>query len=263
VKGNDTAYVSSDRDREVVVVDVSSPTAGHLIRRIKLDGNALGMTIDQSQSRLYVAQDNADQVAVIDTLTNAVIGKSVKEEQKPAYHGITITRLSYTRDVFLGDFLNRSAYVKERPFVPMLHHAKVKGAWYISTQESALKRTIDLVLDSAESKKVDVNSSLHLSPRAATLAGETLRDTLERETHKQTLAVESLWLALYGSGVLPHDASPKEAARTARKFLGFVPVSPDGSAYRFDRRTAEVINARHGSLSQPRLNSTLAADMLP
>src|SRR5215470_11844465 len=60
VKGNGTAYVSSDRDREVVVVDVSSPTVGHLIKRIKLDGNALGMTLDASQSKLYVAQDNAD-----------------------------------------------------------------------------------------------------------------------------------------------------------------------------------------------------------
>jgi YVTN family beta-propeller protein len=72
VKGNGTAYVSSDRDREVVVIDVSSPTAGHLIKRIKLEGNALGMTLDESQSRLYVAQDNADQVAVIDTSTNTV-----------------------------------------------------------------------------------------------------------------------------------------------------------------------------------------------
>src|SRR5262252_5713288 len=75
VKGNGTAYVSSDRDREVIVVDVASPTQGHLIKRIKLDGNALGMTLDASQSKLYVAQDNADQVAVIDTSTNAVIAK--------------------------------------------------------------------------------------------------------------------------------------------------------------------------------------------
>src|SRR5262245_18666322 len=73
VKGSDTAYVSSDRDREVVVIDVSSHTAGRLIKRIKLDGNGLGMTLDESQSRLYVAQDNADQVAVIDTFTNRVI----------------------------------------------------------------------------------------------------------------------------------------------------------------------------------------------
>jgi YVTN family beta-propeller protein len=75
MKGNGTAYVSSDRDREVVAVDVSSPTTGHLIKRIKLDGNALGMTLDASQSTLYVAQDNADQVAVIDTSTNRVVRK--------------------------------------------------------------------------------------------------------------------------------------------------------------------------------------------
>src|SRR5262249_1470659 len=75
VKGNGTAYVSSDRDREVVVVDISSPTAGHLIKRIKLDGNALGMTLAASQSKLDVAQDNADQVAVINTSTNTVTTK--------------------------------------------------------------------------------------------------------------------------------------------------------------------------------------------
>jgi YVTN family beta-propeller protein len=73
VKGGGTAYVSSDRDREVVVVDISSTTAGRLIKRIKLDGNALGMTMDASQSRLYVAQDNADEVAVINTATNTVV----------------------------------------------------------------------------------------------------------------------------------------------------------------------------------------------
>jgi len=75
VKGNDIAYVSSDRDREVIVVDVGSLTQGHLIKRIKLDGNGLGMTLNESQTRLYVAQDNADQVAVIDTSTNNVIRK--------------------------------------------------------------------------------------------------------------------------------------------------------------------------------------------
>ena len=75
VKGNGIAYVTSDRDREVIAIDISSPTAGHLVKRIKLDGNALGLTLDAAQSRLYVAQDNADQVAVIDTKTNRVIAK--------------------------------------------------------------------------------------------------------------------------------------------------------------------------------------------
>jgi len=75
VKGNSTAYVSSDRDRELVVVDISSPTAGHLIGRIPLDGNGLGMALDPSGSRLFVAEDNADQVAVVDTTRNLVIAK--------------------------------------------------------------------------------------------------------------------------------------------------------------------------------------------
>jgi YVTN family beta-propeller protein len=75
IKGNKVAYVSSDRDREVVAVDVSSLTEGRLIKRIKLDGNGLGMALDESQSRLYVAQDNADQVAVIDTAADRVIAK--------------------------------------------------------------------------------------------------------------------------------------------------------------------------------------------
>jgi DNA-binding beta-propeller fold protein YncE len=75
VKGNGTAYVSSDRDREVIVIDISSPTAGRLIKRIKLDGNALGMTLDASGSKLFVAEDNADQVAVIDTSSNSLVAK--------------------------------------------------------------------------------------------------------------------------------------------------------------------------------------------
>lgn len=66
------AYVSSDRDREVVVVDIA---ARRLVKRIKLDGNGLGMALDAANGRLYVAQDNADQVAVIDTASYRVIDR--------------------------------------------------------------------------------------------------------------------------------------------------------------------------------------------
>src|SRR5437870_2671521 len=75
IKGNGTAYVSSDRDREVVVIDISSASAGRLVKRIKLDGNALGMALDAGGPKLVVAEDNADQVAVIDTASNKVIAK--------------------------------------------------------------------------------------------------------------------------------------------------------------------------------------------
>src|SRR5919109_1368855 len=66
------AYVGADRDREVIAVNVASPTAGSLVARIPLDGNPNGMTLSADGKTLYVAQDNQDQVAVIDTASNKI-----------------------------------------------------------------------------------------------------------------------------------------------------------------------------------------------
>src|SRR3984893_6073125 len=77
------AYVGSDRDREGVVVNVASQTAGSLVARIQTDGNPNGMTLRADGSTLYVAQDNKDQVAVIDTATNKVTHKI--DTRGPAY----------------------------------------------------------------------------------------------------------------------------------------------------------------------------------
>jgi YVTN family beta-propeller protein len=67
-----TAYVSSARDREVVVLQLGT-TQATLVKRIPLAGNGAGMTLSADDSKLYVAQDNADEVTVIDTATNAII----------------------------------------------------------------------------------------------------------------------------------------------------------------------------------------------
>jgi YVTN family beta-propeller protein len=75
VLNGSVAYVGCDRDREVVAVNVASPTAGTLVARIQLDGNPNGMTLSADGSNLYVAQDNQDQVAVIDTASNKVTHK--------------------------------------------------------------------------------------------------------------------------------------------------------------------------------------------
>ena len=56
-----------------MVVDISSAEAGKLIKRVKLNGNPLGMTLDAAQKKLYVAQDNSDEIAVIDTTSNTLI----------------------------------------------------------------------------------------------------------------------------------------------------------------------------------------------
>jgi DNA-binding beta-propeller fold protein YncE len=85
VLNGNIAYVGSDRDREVIAVDVSSMTGGSLVARIPLDGNANGMTLSADGSTLYVAQDNQDQVPVIHTANNKIIHKI--DTRGPGYLG--------------------------------------------------------------------------------------------------------------------------------------------------------------------------------
>lgn len=72
IKGNNTAYVGSNRDREIAVVNLGA-TSGSVTARIALDGNANGLAMNAAQTRLYAAQDNSDEVAIIDTAANAVV----------------------------------------------------------------------------------------------------------------------------------------------------------------------------------------------
>lgn len=72
IKGNGTAYVSSIRDREIDVVDISGTTPA-VTTRISVPGQPNKMVLNRAQSRLFVAQDNSDSVAVIDTGSNTVL----------------------------------------------------------------------------------------------------------------------------------------------------------------------------------------------
>ena len=74
VKGNGssaTAYVSSIRDREIVVVNVGGTPA--VTARIPVKGQPNKMTLNAAQTLLYVAADQSDTVDVIDTRSNAVL----------------------------------------------------------------------------------------------------------------------------------------------------------------------------------------------
>ena len=73
IKSNDTAYVSSERDREIDVVDLKGTP--HVTARIKVEGVPNRMVLNADASVLYVAADNSDAVFAIDTVRNAVIEK--------------------------------------------------------------------------------------------------------------------------------------------------------------------------------------------
>ena len=73
IKGSATAYVSSERDREIDVVDIAQPAAPKLLARIPVQGNPNNMVLNAAQTLLLVAADNSDRVSVIDTVTNRVV----------------------------------------------------------------------------------------------------------------------------------------------------------------------------------------------
>ena len=66
-----TAYVSSIRDRQIVVVSLGGTPAVKV--RIPVTGQPNKMTMNAAQSLLYVADDQADTVDIIDTSANVVL----------------------------------------------------------------------------------------------------------------------------------------------------------------------------------------------
>src|SRR6266481_5546124 len=72
VQGNSTAFVSSARDREIVVVAISTNTPA-VTDRISVKGEPTRITLNPKQTRLYVAESSSDSVAVINTKTHQII----------------------------------------------------------------------------------------------------------------------------------------------------------------------------------------------
>jgi DNA-binding beta-propeller fold protein YncE len=62
------AYVSSIRDREIDVVNLNGTPA--VVARIPVKGQPNKMTLNRTQTRLYVAEDQSDSIDVIDTNPN-------------------------------------------------------------------------------------------------------------------------------------------------------------------------------------------------
>ena len=71
IKGNSKAYVSSMRDREVVVLDISGDVVS-VLKRIHLKGQPNKMILNRSQSLLFAANDVTDTVDVINTSSDQV-----------------------------------------------------------------------------------------------------------------------------------------------------------------------------------------------
>ena len=103
VTNSGVAYISSVRDREIDVVQVSGSQLS-FVTRIKVNGNPNKMILDSTQANLYVAEDNSDQVDVISTSTNQVVSSISTAGPKTVvgglatYHGFTPNGLTLSPD---------------------------------------------------------------------------------------------------------------------------------------------------------------------
>ena len=72
IAGDDKAYVTSQRDRQVVVVSLTGDKP-RVTGRIAVGGQPNKMILDRAQRRLFVADGNSDDVSVIDTSSDRVV----------------------------------------------------------------------------------------------------------------------------------------------------------------------------------------------
>jgi YVTN family beta-propeller protein len=72
IKEDTKAYVSSQRDDELVVLDLTSPSPT-VSGRIRVGSQPNNMILNRAQTLLYVASGNSDSVSVIDTHTDHVL----------------------------------------------------------------------------------------------------------------------------------------------------------------------------------------------
>lgn len=191
-------------------------------------------------------------------IMNVLPGGLEWEPMEPAYKDVSIVRI---RPKANGEI---ARYFKKGP-LPALYYALVDGGWYLSLREEPLKELIERSVAKREGKEpkgeaVAINSSLYVAPGAADLAGVFLRRYLEIETQRRALGNAPLWHTLYRTGAVTATADDKTLRAVAFNLLGFIPVSPDDAPYRFDKKTDEVVNARHGSLRKPELHAGVEKD---
>lgn len=176
---------------------------------------------------------------------------------KPPYKGVSIRRFPLED---FADAFNASGTANGKRFIPVLYHASIDGFWCLSTSLDSLRDTIDRAVARREQRdkgeQTELNSSLYLAPEAMLAAAAAYQGYLEWESHRRAVANGPLWYVLRRGGVVK-DFDSSEAQQAARRFFGFVPVSPDESPYRFDALRQEVRNERYGSLHRPQLRSTL------
>ena len=199
--------------------------------------------------------------AIRTAVLNALPGALTWEAMEP-YKGVQIVQVKAKPNAEVLRGFNEPG--AKEPFTPAIYYGLIEGGLYVSFNESALRELVDRAADAKEGKAgepVEINSSLYVSPAAASdKVKDFVRFYAEKESQQRALDNIPIWHVLYHGGLLAADAKPEVQQATARKFFGFVPVSPEGAAYKYEAKTDEVVNERHGSLRTPKKNAAVEGD---
>ncbi len=101
-KGNDKAFVSCQRDREIVTLDLHA--APVVIARIKTRGQPGRMFLNTAQTALFAVADNSDSVVMIDAAKDRILSEIKTTApagilpQKPNFKGANPTGLALSPD---------------------------------------------------------------------------------------------------------------------------------------------------------------------
>jgi len=135
---------------------------------------------------------------------------------------------------------------------PALYYAPIGDSLYGSTQAGVLRQLIDRTAQAstsqpATSEIVKANLVFYLAPAAAELARPALDYWLAQRAQRVSLGNAAQVYLLGRCGAL--DDRPVD--ETARTWLGYRPVCPDGGTYRYDRAADAAVCSVHGSLYAP------------
>jgi DNA-binding beta-propeller fold protein YncE len=151
IVGNDTAFISSERDRELVVVQLAT---GSITARIPVGGNPNKMILNRSQHLLFVAVDNADTVVAVDTAsakvvdTIATVAPRGVLEHKAQYHGASPNGLTLSADentLYVTNRGTNSVAVVERGERGGKVVGLIPTGWYPSDVAIGANRTMYIV----------------------------------------------------------------------------------------------------------------------
>ncbi len=138
IVGN-TAYVSTLRDREIDVLDISG-AAPVLKTRIPVRGTPNRMRLNKAGTLLYVAADNDDSVQVIGTASNRVVERievgipAILSSTHERYRGAAPNALALSADehtLYVSEGgLNAIGVVNLTPRQPHILYGLLPTAWY-------------------------------------------------------------------------------------------------------------------------------------